>query len=85
MAHDFDTSGITVRDDDFYMKVLAGRLCACGAPKRVKDPFCFHCYKALPKEYKLGLACIIRYGFGEAYEVSLNYLKEIGRVPPAEE
>jgi hypothetical protein len=64
---------------------MVDRVCACGAPKRVHDPFCFHCFKALPKEYKLGLASYIRYGFGEAYEVSLNYLREIGRLPPTEE
>jgi hypothetical protein len=85
MSQGANENGTTIRDDDYYRAILKGQTCACGQKKRVRDALCPYCYKALPKDLKYGLNYIIRYGFAEAYEESLKYLKEIGKIEATEE
>lgn len=59
---------------------LLGTRCACGLYKKTKMSHCSMCYRQLPKELQSALYLRLLEGYEEAYNASLAFLRELGRV-----
>lgn len=67
-------------DLEFYLNELKAEECVCGGSKKRGFAFCYQCYKTLPVHLQRDLYRQIMHGFEEAYDESVEYLKDEGRV-----
>lgn len=63
------------------IKALMGDKCVCGAAKQPKMSHCRGCYYALPPPMRKALYNRVGEGYEEAFDASVEKLKELGRVP----
>lgn len=68
------------RNLDFYLQELEREECACGRPKKKRKSFCYGCFLALPKGLQIDLYSRIGADYEEAYEASIKFLEEVGRI-----
>jgi hypothetical protein len=67
-------------DFKFYHDELHGEECACGSWKKSMFSFCYTCYRALPEDMQRDLWQRIGDGYEEAYDKTISYLKEEGKI-----
>ena len=59
-----------------YLNALMSNECVCGGEKKLRQSFCYKCFKKLPRDLKNDLYSHMGDGYEEAYDASVKFLEE---------